>query len=138
MRRFVRHPTDIPIDVMVSSITPQHESDCAMTSLSQGGLSCDVDRPVKMGCKVSIGISSVSPPYQGVGEIVWCRPKADHFEVGVNFTDAEEAFRSRMVQQVCQIEHYKNAVFEKEGRVLGGEQAAQEWIEKYARGYAEN
>jgi len=138
MRRFVRHPTDIPIDVTVSSIKPQQESDCAMTSLSQGGLACDVAQPVKMGCKVNIDILSVSPPYHGVGEVVWCRSKGDHFEVGVNFTDVEEAFRSRMVQQVCQIEHYKNRVFEQEGRVLDGEQAAQEWIGKYAGEYADN
>ena len=138
MRRFVRHPTDIPIDVTVSSIKPVQESDCAMTSISQGGLSCEVDHPVKMGCKVNIHIPSVSPPYHGVGDVVWCRCEGDHFEVGVNFTDAEEAFRSRMVQQVCQIERYKRSVFEKEGRVLDGEQAAQEWIEKYAREYAEN
>jgi len=138
MRRFVRHPIDIPIGVTVSSIQSVPESSCAMISLSEGGLSCEVGDLIEIGCKVNIYIPSVSPPYHGVGEVVWCRPKGDHFEVGVNFTDAEEAFRSRMVQQACQIEHYKKLVFEKEGRVLNGEQAAQEWIEKYAGEYAKN
>lgn len=136
MRRFVRHPTDIPIDVTVSSIVPQRESDCSMTTVSQGGLSCDVEKQVKVGCKVDIDIPSVSPPYHGSGEVMWCREKGDHFEVGVNFTDEEEAFRSRMVQQVCQIEHYKNMVYEREGRLLDGDQAASEWIEKYAIEFA--
>ncbi len=137
MRRFVRHPTDIPIDVTVSAISPQQESECCMTTVSQGGLSVEVEKKVKVGCRVDIDIPSVSPPYHGSGEVMWCKVKGDHFEVGVHFSGAEEAFRSRMVQQVCQIEHYKNMIFEKEGRSINGEEAAAEWISKYAVDFAQ-
>ena len=103
MRRYVRHPTDIPITVKVASLQPYEHSGCAMTTVSQGGLSCDVLARVRVGCRVDIDILSVSPPYHGCGEVMWCRPKDDHYEVGLRFTDTEEAFKSRMVQQVCQI-----------------------------------
>lgn len=136
MRRFARHPTDIPIEVTVSSKSPQRESDCCMTTVSRGGLSVEVDKKVTVGCRVNIGIPSVSPPYRGYGEVVWCRAKGDHFEVGVYFSDKKEAFRSRMVQQVCQIEHYKNMIFERDGRSINGEEAAAEWILKYAVDFA--
>ncbi|HEB28536.1 MAG TPA: PilZ domain-containing protein [Porticoccus sp.] len=132
MRRFIRHPTDIPIDVKVAANLDDAESSCYMTTVSQGGLSCEVASRVRVGSTVDIDILSVSPPYHGTGEIMWCRAIGSHFEVGVRFTNLEEAFKARMVQQVCQIEHYKNIVFEREGRLLDGDQAAAEWIEKYA------
>jgi hypothetical protein len=103
-----------------------------MTTVSQGGLSCEVMSRVRVGCRVEIDIPSVSPAYHGRGEIMWCRQKGERYEIGVRFTDKEEAFKARMVQQVCQIEHYKNTVFEQEGRLLDGDEAAAEWIKKYA------
>ena len=41
----------------------------------------------------------------------------------------------RMVEQVCHIEHWKKEIREKEGRELTGEQAAMEWIKKYAKDF---
>ncbi|MEE8056705.1 MAG: PilZ domain-containing protein [Pseudomonadales bacterium] len=132
MRRFVRHPTDIPIDVNLAIDRPQPETSSHMTTVSRGGLSCEVTDKITVGCQVYIDIPSVSPAYHGTGEVMWCRSKEGHYEIGVRFTNKAEAYKSRMVQQVCQIEHYKNMVFEKEGRILDGDQAAAEWIEKYA------
>lgn len=132
MRRFVRHPTDIPIIVQEAREQHLESADGALTSVSQGGLSCLVDTHFDVGCLVDIDIPSVSPAYHGTGEVVWCEFRSGRFEVGLRFIDTEEAFKSRMIQQICQIEHYKKTVFENEGRVLDGNQAAQEWIEKYA------
>ncbi|ARN76070.1 PilZ domain-containing protein [Oceanicoccus sagamiensis] len=136
MRRFARHPTDIPIDVKVTVLPQTANPACSMTTVSQGGLSCEVDCKVAVGSIVDIQIDSVSPVYQGSGEVVWCREKGESYEVGVRFTNNEEAFKSRMVQQVCQIEQYKNLVYEREGRLLDGDQAAAEWIAKYAADYS--
>ena len=128
MRRFVRHPTDIPIAVTVTG----GPSGCSMISVSKGGLSCEVPSKVPVGSTVNVDIPSVSPPYHGNAEVRWCRCCGDHYELGLQFTDQEEAFKARMVQQVCQIEMYKMQVLERDGRLLDGEQAAAEWIEKYA------
>lgn len=40
-----------------------------------------------------------------------------------------------MVEQLCHIEHYKAEVLAREGRQLDGEQAAREWIRKFAHGF---
>ena len=132
MRRYVRHPSDIPIDIEVCSEAQLRDTGGCLTTVSLGGMSCEVPFRVAVGSTVNIDIPSVSPPYRGVGEVVWCREKGEHFLLGVEFSDTEEAFKSRMVQQLCQIEDYKNRVLRKEGRVLDGDQAAAEWIAKYA------
>lgn len=131
MRKFTRNSTDIPIDVEIQSIEPKVIKDSKMVSISFGGLSCEVDQRVTVGCHVNISIPSVSPPYQGMGEVVWCKPVDAHFEIGVRFTMSDETTTSRMVQQVCQIEHYKNIVFDREGKLLDGRQAAEQWIAKH-------
>lgn len=139
MRQFLRHPTDILIylssssaKVGVAAIEAKSLDDCAMTDVSVGGMACEVSKPLAVGQQVDICIPSVKPCYRGHGEVVWCQPCEQGFEVGVRFVDNEEAYKSRMVQQVCQIEYYKNIVFEREGRLIDSEQAALEWIEKYA------
>jgi hypothetical protein len=38
----------------------------------------------------------------------------------------------RMIEQLCYIDHYKQSVELNEGRTLTGEEAAMEWIEKFA------
>ena len=136
MRQYIRHPADVPIQI---SIDPNGNGAPAamgfhgdIVDVSQGGIACEVTQAIQVGALVNVDIDSVSPQYHGKGKVVWCKPKPGCFEVGVCFVDQEEAFRSRMVQQICQIEMYKNMIYEREGRLLDGEEAAQEWINKYA------
>jgi hypothetical protein len=58
--------------------------------------------------------------------------EAHHYEIGVAFEDSLDAFRIRMVEQVCQIERYRLSVLGCEGRELTTEEAAREWIARYA------
>jgi hypothetical protein len=75
------------------------------------------------------------PPFEVTGTIVWCRRTKDHYHVGVQFADVNTEFSVRMVEQICQICHYQREVFEKQGRSLSGEEAAAEWVAKYARDF---
>jgi hypothetical protein len=72
------------------------------------------------------------PTFEILGRVVWCKEGSGLFDVGVEFLEPEGAFQARMVEQICHIEQYKKDVLEKEGRQLTGEQAALEWIGKYA------
>ena len=67
--------------------------------------------------------------------MTWCRRHNEHYLIGVEFLDAQDDYRARMVEQICHIEHYKKEVLEREGRLLSGEQAAHEWIHKYAQDF---
>jgi hypothetical protein len=45
---------------------------------------------------------------------------------------SQEAFRLRMLNQCRQIGEYRQAVLKKTGRLLTPDEAALEWIERYA------
>lgn len=135
MRRFFRHPTDIPICVKTATLSKEEE--CDMKDLSEGGLSCFLYSPIEVGMIVDINITTIDPPYQGQGKIVWVKLSDDYsknprYEVGIKFTDNNEMFKVRMVQQICHIEQYKLRILEEEGRALDSNAAAQEWIQLYA------
>ena len=133
MRQFVRNPSDIPIDLEIQSFEPKVFTGCEMTSISAGGLSCEIDTKAMIACKVRVSIASVSPPFSCAGEVTWCKPNDKAFEIGVRFIGSDEIITSRMVQQVCQIEHYKDIVFDREGTLLDGKQAAEQWMAKHER-----
>jgi len=58
-----------------------------------------------------------------------------HCELLLGFEDEHEAFRARMVEQLCHIEAWRREVERTEGRTLDLEQAAREWIANHADGF---
>lgn len=131
MRQFIRHLIDVPVAVGFGVSEPAagyHTHD-----IGEGGLAFRSVEAVAPGREVVIGIDFVQPPFQARGRVVWCRPHPDEgYELGVRFDDAEEAFRARMVAQLCAIEDYRCEVLRTEGRELSVDQAAAEWIERHA------
>lgn len=129
MRTYIRHPTSIPIQVCAGG---NEDARVRVRNLSAGGLCFMTDQPVKVGTMVEFEIPVINPGYQGRGVIVWMSEQAaKKYEVGVRFTSDDEYFRTRMVEQVCQIEDYRQRLALK-GRQLTSEQAALEWIERYS------
>lgn len=132
MRTYIRHPTSIPIQVCAGG---GEESRVRVRNLSAGGLCFITDKPVKVGTLVEFDIPVTKPDYHGRGVIVWRREQSSKsYEVGVRFTSDDEFFRTRMVEQVCQIEDYRQRVALK-GRQLSSEEAALEWIERYSASF---
>lgn len=135
MRKYIRHPSDIPIEVDVDGVDVQDIQ--SLHDVSFGGLSFISNNRIKPGSNIKITIKFVKPSFQSMTVVKWCRKRDDHYDVGVLFCDPEDAYRARMIEQVCHIEHYKRRVFENEGRVLTGEEAAMEWILRYAAKFPE-
>ena len=130
MRRYLRHPADIPIEVKAhgqSAFDLQHT-----TNLSIGGLAFRCDREFMPGDRVDLCIPFVQPPFEAEAFVAWCRKSGDRFELGVEFLNQDDAFMARMVEQICQIETYQKEVYRAEGRLLTSEEAATEWIDKFA------
>lgn len=135
MRNYIRHPTSIPIHV---SAGVHSSAQVTVNNLSAGGLSFVTDIPVKVGSTVDLMIPCIDPDYQGAGVIVWRRNQPPQgFEVGVRFANDDEYFRVRMVEQVCQIEEYRQQLADV-GRKLTTEEAALEWIKRFAAGFDES
>lgn len=124
----MRHPSNIPIEVSEGSQPEQH----AMHDVSLGGLSFDASARLEVGSVVDVRITFVRPIFSTQARVVWCSQVAQHYEIGVEFLESADAFRARMVEQVCHIEHYRQTVLRNEGRGISSQDAALEWIALYA------
>lgn len=131
MRSFIRHPSDISIDFQLEELIVGGTD--YLKNVSHGGLAFNAKTALTPGTTIRIRIPLVQPVFQAVGKVTWCHPQDTDFEIGIQFLDESDTFRARMVEQICHIEQYKQEIFEKDGRRLTGEQAAIEWIEKYAQ-----
>ena len=131
MRSYIRHPSDIPIEYQ------EDERDLGVSQerlndISKSGLSFSSTKKLSPGSVITIRISYVQPNFQARAQVAWCRREGESFVIGVVFTESSDGFRVRMIEQICHIEHYKAEVLATEGRQLDGEQAAREWIHKFA------
>jgi hypothetical protein len=132
-RRFIRHPTDIPIDVELADAVPARQE--YLANISEGGLCLQSSFALEKGTLIRIRIPLVKPLFAEIVRVAWCRRAYNHFDVGVEFIERHSIFRVRMIEQVCHIEHYKRDVYAREARALTTEQAAMEWIEKFAEDF---
>ena len=129
-RAFLRHTVDVPLEVeRVGDTTGLAERG---VNVSHGGLAFLSATCPEIGDIIQIRIPTVEPPFENRARVAWCRPEGGEFLVGVQFLDSRAAYQSRMVQQVCSIENYRKEVREREGRELTAQDAAAEWIERYA------
>jgi hypothetical protein len=130
MREFIRHPSDIPIKYRI------HDSNTIGTNnlknISLGGLCFKSSIHIASGIQLILSIPVIKPAFKAKGIVAWCNKALDRFDVGVNFFDSDTQYRIRIIEQICQIEHYRKDVQRREGRIISAEKAAEEWIEKYA------
>ncbi len=130
MREFIRHPTDIPIKYRIRDSKTIGINN--LTNVSVGGLCFRSSVSLKEGMELMLSIPIIKPAFRAKGRVAWCNKTDDGYDVGVNFFDSDTEYRARMVEQICQIEHYRRDVQHREGRIISAEKAAEEWIEKYA------
>jgi len=129
MRKFIRHPSDVPIEFSVENIKITRDT---LSNISVGGLALRSYDRVEVGLLINVTVPIVNPPFLAKGRVAWCLKRKEYFDIGVQFVEKGDAYRIRMVEQICHIEHYKKEILENEGRILNGEEAALEWISKYA------
>jgi hypothetical protein len=134
MRKYVRHPSSIPVELTIAHTRGAARQQ--LTNVATGGFACSVCEPVAVGTEVELRIPLIWPEYCGCGVVRWCRGDATEYEVGIEFT-AQDLFKAKMVEQLCQIEHYRNRLWIDEGRIVDGEQAAIEWIARHASDFAD-
>lgn len=129
-RRFIRHPSRMPIRFdLHGDAVPRAEY---LRNVSEGGLCFASAIALDPGLSICLTIPVFGEQYRVEGRVAWCRPASAQFEIGVSFFSAQDAFCVRMVEQLCYIEDYRQQVAREEGRRLSSEQAALEWIERFA------
>ena len=132
IRKFIRHPSDITIQIVLDRVEDEADDDTTLTNVSLGGLAFISSRKLKVMDKVRVCIPLLPDDNCVTGLVVWCEKSAAGYEVGLEFDRSEELFRMRMIEQLCHIEHYRKEIESQHGRKLTIEEAAKEWISEYA------
>lgn len=133
IRKYIRHPASIPIEVHTQvDVAGDVTGSRNLTDVSYGGVSFASMDALDPGAVIEVRIPVIDEDFSIQGEVVWCEQRGQEFEIGVSFANDDEVFRLRMVEQICHVEHYKSEVFRAEGRDLSSEEAAKEWIKKFA------
>ncbi len=127
LQLFIHHPDEIPLDLEVVE-RPVARSDDALPLR----LVCRIPVPLECGQQVSISTRDQIHCPDIKGQVDWCSPQRGGFELGILFPDSEHAMRVRMFEQVCHIRRYRRHLEEKHGRFLSEDEAALEWITRYA------
>ena len=134
IRKFIRHPADVPIQVTLDWVDDENDEtvDQTITNVSLGGLAFVSTNPLELLQRVKVSIPVLNQDNHLVGNVVWCEKKDQSYEIGIEFENSRDVFRLRMIEQICHIEHYRKEVERQEGRQLSSQEAAREWISKYA------
>ncbi|MDO9320299.1 MAG: PilZ domain-containing protein [Pseudomonas sp.] len=130
MRRFLRHPSDMPVELIVrkQACLPRQR----LHDISLGGVACNSSRSFRCGTQIEMRIPLLGDQARYPGVIAWCHKLPDDYLVGISFIDEDTLFRARMVEQVCQIEHYRHQRELELGKPLAVEAVAGEWIAQHA------
>lgn len=141
MRKYIRHPSSIPVELSMADSTAG-SSDGAdnaagihnLSNIGEGGFACAVQRPLPIGARVELRIPLIWPDYRACGVVAWCR-RGPPCEIGIAFS-GHDLFKTKMIEQLCQIEDYRRQLETGEGRTLSSEAAAREWIALYAQDFS--
>ena len=132
-RRFIRHPTSIPITCNCKSHNQIRAE--RMRDISLGGLAFFASAPYHPGDYLQICYPLPGRGKCLSGEVVWCEngrsTVSNLYACGLRFDSGEMLFRARLIEQMCPIEAYRHAQ-EELGRNLTCEEAAKEWIPNVA------
>ncbi|MBL7004467.1 MAG: PilZ domain-containing protein [Gammaproteobacteria bacterium] len=139
VRKFIRHPSGIPIQVTEIDTNKSSEGivqkKSHVNNVSLGGLAFFSSSAMIIDKQVLVSIPCIDIQYEVIGRVLWCKELDSAFEIGLEFDDAQQVFQLRMIEQICHIEHYRKELERVEGRKISSEQAAIEWIDKYASSF---
>ena len=124
----------MPIQVTLDWVEEDNDEtvDQTITNVSLGGLAFISSKPLEVLERVRVSIPVLNQENFLIGNVVWCEKSRTGYEIGIEFEHSRDVFRLRMIEQICHIEHYRKEVARLEGRELDSQEAAREWISKYA------
>ncbi|MDP5057352.1 MAG: energy transducer TonB [Marinomonas hwangdonensis] len=129
---FVEHPKDLPLDITL--IEDQPFPSISEARVGFVGITYVTLRPFDRGRSVRITLEEIDPNFCVSGRIAWCKKHSDGYHIAIEFPTEEECYCVRMIEQLSQIEHYRRQA-KHEGRRLNYNEAAGEWIQKFAASF---
>ncbi len=108
-RRFIRHPAEISIDYKISGQVQEHAE--YTKNISFGGLCFQAGHPVELGTLLVLRFPSINPDMEVSGKVVWCTVKKERVLIGVEFLDENDAYRARIIEEICHIADFQKKSF---------------------------
>lgn len=134
---YIQHPREIPVTLISASACSEGSSDASLIDVAanqtskEAGICFWTSEHPQVQDKVVLGIDLDNNHFIGKGSVVRVQPEKEGSWVCVKI-DPEDAFAIRMAEQLCQIEHYRADNKHYLDRTMSQDEAAQEWIAKYA------
>ncbi len=132
IRRYVRQVTGIPVEVSLEYRPDYRADDDTITNISLGGLCFVASDRLDVDESIQVRVPLLNQESSLAGRVVWCEKSERGYEVGLEFDNPDEVERLKMIDQICQIEQFRQQVEQQDGRDLSSEEAAREWIRRYA------
>lgn len=98
------------------------------------GLYCHWKHAFTQGQQLRLRIPSITCETSADTQVVACRSNEYGYQLVLAFTDEEQAFRFRMVEQLYHIHNYHQQL-QQQGRRLNLNEAAGEWINRFASSF---
>ncbi|MEH6473221.1 MAG: hypothetical protein V7752_18440 [Halopseudomonas sp.] len=98
-------------------------------------LSCLWPSAFQLGQPIRLRIPGITREVAAETQVIDCTPSDHGYQLTLAFTDNEQAFRFRMVEQLCHIHHYHKQL-QHQGRRLSLNDAAGEWIGHFADNFS--
>ena len=133
-RHFMRHP--VTVAIVCRCLGHSSDEPSILQDASLGGLSFISESLFAGGDLLSVSFPARLTTAQFSGVVVWRRDffgeSAAAHAYGVRFSAPEMLPRVRLLEQVCHIEAYMKIQAAQHSRQLSPNQAATEWIGRYA------
>ena len=134
IRKHIRHITGIPIEVSQGTVPVSlvESEDDTITNVSLGGLSFIATDRLDISEHIKVRVPVLREDTELGGKVVWCEKTHRGYEVGLEFDDPGEIDRLKVIEHICHIENYRKEIESREGRKISCEQAAREWVSRFA------
>lgn len=135
-RHFIRHPFHLPIRVRRTPAAAR-ASETRTFNVSEGGLAFVWSRRLQHGASLLILIPVRTKIFELAASVVYSRkiPRKQAYLTGVCFHDASTAFRAKLAEETLEIIDYQRRICVREGRQVSEEEAAAEWVRRYAASF---
>ena len=105
-RKYPRHPVEISIDYKISGES-SGKTDLTQ-NISFGGLCFQTQSELAPGTLLALRFPTINPNFEVASKVAWCSVKKGKVEVGVQFLDENDAFRARMIEEICHLKELQN------------------------------
>ena len=129
---FIHHPNNIPFHVKHVSRLPVMKQNEIESGKSTLGLCFFSDKYLKPGTLVELTIPLRGEDHKFIGQVVLIRETHRGYEAGIWLRSQTDAFRARIIEQICYIDGYLEEKQDHSASPINKELGIQEWISRNA------